>query len=267
MKPLADYIGKDRLMGRPIRLNQVELVVPSGKDYTQLLFWGDLHKGHPQCEVELAMQSLEWAKRNHAYILCMGDMVECGTKTSIGDSVYTQTLNPQEQMESIIEMLTPYKERIIGFHAGNHEIRIQNATGVNVSKIMAKELGVPYLGYSCWSLLRVGSQKYSIYSTHGVSGAKFKHTKIKSLMDVLGWISGDIIAQGHVHSIATEAVLSQQVDFRNRTVVEKKSYVVLTGSYLSWDKSYAQAANMPLTTLGSPRCKLSAVKHDIWFSV
>ena len=260
------YVGQDKLVGRPIRLNKVNLNL-NEKGEANLLFWGDIHYGHPQAQLKKAIQMLEWARNKNANIILMGDLIESGTRESVGDSVYKQKLNPQEQMEKMVEILMPYKDLIIGLHEGNHENRITKMTSIDVSKIMARLLGISYLGYACWNLLRVGKINYTMYSTHGSSGSRFKHTKMKAVMDLVQWIKADIIAMGHVHSIASEPVIYQEVDFRNKTVVEKKCYVVLTGSYIGWDKSYAQMKNMPITKLGSPRARFASDKKDVHFSL
>ena len=72
----------------------------------------------------------------------MGDLLECGTTGSIGDSVYHQKLNPQEQMEQMVDILMPLAkaELIIGLHNGNHCQRIANATSIDVAKMMANLL-------------------------------------------------------------------------------------------------------------------------------
>jgi hypothetical protein len=199
----------------------------------------------------------------------MGDLLECGLRDSIGDSVYQQKLNPQGQMETIIKMMKPLAEEklIIGIHDGNHEYRITKSTGINITKVMAKILKVRYLGYACWSLLNVGKQKYTLYSCHGSSGARFKHTKMKAVMDLTGWIDSQIIAMGHVHSLASESVIRQSVDIRSGKVIDRKCYVVLTGSYLAWNDSYAQMMNYPITRLGSPKVKLNLNDNDLHFSL
>lgn len=261
---LPELEGQDKIIGRPIRLNKIRLEVKPKKDYAQLMLFGDLHLGYPTCDLKKAEEYLEWAKKSGVYVLCMGDLLESGLSTSVGDSVYQQTLNPQEQMESVVELLTPLAKKglIIGFHIGNHESRILKATSINVSKIMAKMLGVRYLGFSCWSLLRVGSQRYSLYSTHGSGGSRFRHTKLKKAMDLTQWIDADIIAYGHLHELSANVNIKQLVDGRNQ-VKEADCRVVLTGSYLRWDKSYGQAMDMPICRVGSPTLKLMAGKKNV----
>ena len=266
---LKDLAGQDRIVGRPIRLNQKKLKVKLNKDYAEMIFWGDLHYGHPECDDKRAKEMLEWALDNKVYVLGMGDYIECGTRPSVGDSVYQQKLNPHKQMDTVVEWLEPLANEglLLGIHTGNHEFRITQTTSIDVTKIMAKQLRVSYLGYAIWNLFSINGHKYTIYSNHGSSGSKFKHTKIKAIMDLTQWIHADCIAMGHVHSLAAEPVLIQRVDKGNRQVIEDTCYVVLTGSFLTWDKSYAQMKNMPITKLGSPKVKIYANKHDMKFSL
>ena len=259
--------GNDKV-GRLIRLNQQTLQC-GHKGYASIVFFGDTHVGHPQFDAQKANEMLAWCLKNHVYVLGMGDLIECGMRDSIGDSVYQQKLNPQEQMEYVVEMLRPLAEAnlLLGLHSGNHSLRIAKATGVDVMKVICRELHVPYLGYACWSLLRVGKQLYTLYSTHGKSGSRFHHTKLKAAIDICHYFEADILAHAHVHDISVDTIIRQRVDMRSRVVRERKVHIVLTGSYLSYDKSYAQAAGYPPTKLGSPKIQLYGDRWDIHGSV
>lgn len=86
-------------------------------------------------------------------------------------------------------------------------------------------------------------------------------------MDIAAWLNSDILAMGHVHSVASEIIIKQRFDAMRNRIVEDKQYVCLTGSYMAWDRSYAQAANMPITKLGSPKAKLFSDKRSVHFSL
>jgi len=203
------------------------------------------------------------------YVLLMGDLLECGLTNSVGDSVYAQNLNPQEQMEEVIDILTPLAEAklILGLHEGNHEDRILKNTSINVSKIMAGILGVPYLHQACWNLWRVGNQNYTVYSLHGASGSRFIYTKLKAVTDIAHYFDADIVAMGHVHDVACIPFEKQRVNLRNKTIEYYKKYVMLTGHYLGYQLSYAQAKGMPPSKVGSPKIELGAKKFDIHSSL
>jgi len=264
---LEQYLGKDRQGGKTIRLNRVHLD-PNGKGYAELLFLGDIHYGHPGCDVERAQRQVDYCLKKHIYVLGMGDYIEAGLRNSVGDSVYMQTLNPQRQMDFIVEMFQPLADAglLIGMIIGNHEGRILKDTSVNIASLMARMLKVPYLGYACWNLVYVGNQSYTIYSLHGSSGSRYVYTKLKALVDIAHNFDADILAMGHVHELADEAILVQQVDLRRKMVVERKKFLILTGSYLQYDDSYAQEKGYPMGKLGSPKVKLFSEKKDIHIS-
>ena len=81
------------------------------------------------------------------------------------------------------------------------------------------------------------------------------------------WIDSDIIALGHVHSVASEVIIKQAYDRTLNRIVEKKQYVCLTGSYIAWNNTYAENHGFPPTKLGSPKAKLSKDKKGVNFSL
>jgi predicted phosphodiesterase len=260
--------GKDRIIGRPIRLNRHRLE-PNREGCAELIFVGDVHLGYPTSNIEKVQAMLSYALKTGTYVICMGDWIEAGLKDSIGDSVYRQKLNPQEQMERVLEMLEPLakKKLILGMHEGNHEMRISKLTGIDITKVMARMLDVRYLGYSCWSLFTVDHIRYSLYSTHGTSGSIMEHTKLNSVVKLGKIVSADVVAYGHTHGLASDVITRQYYDGTKNKVVEDKQYVVLTGSYLEWDDSYAQMKNYPISKVGSPKIKLFSDKKDVHFSI
>lgn len=264
---LDKYVGKDGIRGKKIRLNRARLK-SNGKGYAELVLFGDVHYGHPTCDIERAKRMLDYCIKKHVYVLGMGDYIEGGLRGSIGDSVYMQNLNPQDQMDYMIDLFQPLADEklLLGLLIGNHEGRILKETSVNVGKVMAKILKVPYLGYACWNLLYVGNQSYTFYALHGSTGSRYIYTKLKALVDISHNFDADILAMGHVHELADDAILVQQVDKNRKVVVERKKFLVLTGSYLKYDDSYAQEKGYPMGKLGSPKVKLFGKKHDIHIS-
>lgn len=263
------YAGQDKIVGRPIRLNRQELKVKEGKDYAELLFISDIHYGYPTANIEKAKAMMDYALENKIYVLLGGDLLEAGLTSSIGDSVYHQKLNPQSQMEEMIEILAPLAKAklIIGIHRGNHENRIMKNTSIDITKIMAKMLDIPYLSYSCWSLLIVGKQKYSMYSTHGCSASVQEHTKLNAVVKLAKMISADIVSYSHTHGLASDIIIKQYFDRTKNKIVESKQYVCLTGAYMEWDTSYAQEKNYSISKIGSPKAKLFSEKKDVHFSL
>jgi UDP-2,3-diacylglucosamine pyrophosphatase LpxH len=260
-------VGNDKL-GKPIRCNK-QILTPGKKGYASIVFWGDVHLGHPKANVERAKAMLDYCLKNHIYVIGMGDYLECGTRVSIGDSVYQQDLNPQEQMEEMLEILRPLADAklLLGLHEGNHEQRISNLGGLNIVKNMCRELDVPFLGYTIFHYIRVGKQGYTLYTSHGKSGAKFKHSKMKVVSDLAAYVEADVVGMGHVHENLVTHFKRMCYDSKAKTVKERKVFLLISGAYLEYDASYAQDAGMPPAGLGSPKLQFYADKWDIHASV
>jgi len=249
-------------------LNRQRLECKPGKEYAELLFIGDVHYGSINCAVDKFQANLDYCLRERVPLFLMGDMLEAATRYSVGSGVYQQ-LSPQEQIEHMLEFLRPLAEAglIVGYITGNHEDRITKETGIDVSKNLCRELKIPYLGAAGWTIFYVGPQAYTLYAIHGSSGSRFDYTKLKAVMDLSHYFQADIIASGHMHTILDNAV-ERQVVSRTRKIVEvKKCHVIVTGHYLKYDKSYAQAKGMPPAKLGSPKVKLFANEFDIHVSI
>ena len=266
MFKLDELKGKDKK--RTVRLNRQRLAIKSGKDYSEVVFFGDLHWGSPACDIDKAKKMLDYCLEHKIYVFLMGDLIDFATRYSVGAGVYEQSLNPQKQMEFVVELLSPLAKSnlILGFIEGNHENRCFKETGINIAKIMAKQLDVPFLGMACWNIFYVGKQSYTVYSLHGSSGSRYVYTKLKSLVDISHSFSADLIVQGHVHELADASQIVQVLDKKRKVIMEKKKFLLLTGHYLNYDKSYGQAKGLPIGKKGSPKVKFWGDRFDIHIS-
>lgn len=256
----------DNIIGRPIRLNKQNLLVKKGTDYAEVIFIGDVHLGSPQFDKKRFEAMIDFCVKNDVYIFLMGDLIEIGTKTSIGAGVYEQEFSGQTQYEQMVNYLKPLadKKLILGFHSGNHEERVYKMTGINISKMMARELGVKYLGDACWSNFKVGNQNYSLYSLHGRTGSRFDGTALLALERISTSFFCDLMAMGHCHKMISSTVIMQKIE--KGLVKEHKKTLLITGSYLKYDGGYASTVGLPISKLGSPKVKFYSTKKDILIS-
>ncbi len=256
---------RDGIVGRPIRCNK-QVLLTNGRDYAEVIFLGDAHYGSPQFDKERFLKMLEYCLNTETYVFLMGDLIELATRHSVGGGVYEQEVPGQCQHEQMVAWLKPLAERglIVGSHQGNHEERVYKETGVNISKALARELGVPYLGDACWSSFRVGDQTYSIYSLHGRTGSRFDGTALLALERISTSFFADMVVCGHVHKCINSIVLMQRVI--DGSVREHKKHLLITGSYLKYDGGYAQVVGLPISKLGSPKVKFFSTKHDLLVS-
>jgi len=264
-----EVVVKSLRPGRPVSINKHTLKCRPGKDYAEVLFFGDLHLGYPTTLLDKAKANLEYCVEKGIYVLGMGDLMECGTTSSIGDSVYQQKLNPHSQMEEVISLLAPVAKAglLLGLLKGNHEDRISNATSINVTKIICGFLDVPYLFSARWSWFKVGKQNYTVYAIHGSTGSRFSHTKLKAAIDASRSFRCDVFATGHTHDMISDTIEEQMVDYKNKIISYHKKLVIVTGHYLGYDMSYAQMKGYQMGKVGSPKVKFFRDEHDYHLSI
>ena len=238
-------------------------------DKKYLLPFSDLHIGARNCNLQKAKDYLTWAIKNDAWVVCMGDMIENGTRNSVGSGVYDQTMNPQEQQNAVEELLQPVAEKglLLGMLQGNHEERTMKDSGIDITQNLCKILKVPYLGYSIFLYLRVGKITYTIYATHGGSTSTTLGGKVQSIYRLSQHIEADLYLQGHVHDMWTGADVVRYVDRTTKTATEKKRYYAITGSYLGYQDGYGEMKGYPPVKLGSPRVRLNGERHDVHISI
>jgi len=255
-------VPSDKIVGRPIRLNKKVLAPKKGRDYAEVVFLGDSHFGSPQFDQARFLSMIDYCLKHSIYVFLMGDMIELATRHSVGGGVYEQEFNGQSQHEQMVEWLTPLAKKglILGLHQGNHEERVYKESGVNISKAMARELKIPYLGDACWNTFKVGGETYSIYSLHGRTGSKFDGTALLALERLAAPFHADLVAMGHAHKCISSSILMQKV--HKGRVVEHKKHLLITGSYLKYG-GYAQTFGLPPSKLGSPKVKFMAGRHDL----
>jgi len=256
----------DKIVGRPIRLNQKTLVPQRNEDYVEVVFLGDAHYGSPQFDKLRFLRMLDYCDKNNIYVLLMGDMIELATRHSVGAGVYEQEKVGTDQHEQMVEWLKPLadKKLILGSHEGNHEARAYKEIGVNLAKALARELKATFLGDACWNKFTVGDQTYTIYSLHGRTGSRFDGTALLALERISTSFFCDLCVCGHVHKCINSTVLMQKVE--GRQVVEHKKHLLITGSYVKYDGGYAQVVGLPISKLGSPKVKFYTKRHDLLIS-
>ncbi len=250
-------------MGKRVNVNKFD------KDKITIVLMGDEHIGSKFYDEDIHDRNLEWCYESKTPIILMGDEMETATKTSVGAGVFEQNEIVQGQLEKVIKKYQPFADEglILGNHIGNHEARVYNSSGVNLSKIVSQMLKIPYLGVGAAHIIRVGKQSYTMYTTHGSSGARLPHTKIANTIKLANMIDTEIYAQGHLHQLSHHTQNYYKVNKSKKTIEESQKHYIITGSYLSHWGSYAQMSSFEPARKGSPKLKLSGLEHVIRVSL
>ena len=246
------------------RINEMKSnMIRERSTHIDLITFGDWHLGARECNLPRIKQMIEWIKDNkNARVILMGDLLDDGLRDSVGAGSFDNDMTPEEQYELALELLLPIKSKIYGLHTGNHEERIRDRTSLNISKMLARELDVSYLEYSCVHRIHIKNVSYILFTTHGASGSTKPHTKMAALRQFSSYIDADCFCMGHVHELDTSADVKLKLNIGNKQVEEHKRYYVLTGHYLKYGGYALKKAYIPGKS-GSPKIRLDGKKKDI----
>ena len=212
------------------------------------------HVGSYQCDMRFITQHLARIKDDPSAVwVYMGDGGECVTKLSKGD-VYGQVLPPQQQMECLIDLLSPIAGKGWFGIQGNHGHRIYKETGLDFDQNLMTALRLPYLGTAAMANLVVGRSSYDLYFHHGIDSGTSIRAKVSKAEEFARFVDADAIFTAHSHvamQIPLPPLLSadnvqQQVRTKMRTgyicgcaydsrtgYAEDKGYPPLTPALLS----------------------------------
>lgn len=181
-------------------------------DVLEIHALSDWHIGDLSCDYKRIQAEVDHiANTPNAYAILAGDLCNNAVKTSVSDT-YSEALRPMEQMRRIVDILTPIKEKILCATGGNHEERTYKQDGIDLTRIICKELGIEnnYRPDFCFMFLSFGrkssrasegrKQTYTVYVNHGSRGGRKIGGKANALADEAIVCDADVYFQSHTHT-------------------------------------------------------------------
>lgn len=203
----------------------------------------DVHKGAHGFDKKAFMRYVNKIKNDPlAVVIVLGDLIDNATQGSKG-CVFSQREMPQKQIETIIELLYPIREKIIFFTIGNHEERTFRQTGSDPGYTMCLGLGCldKYNYVHGFITINAKGDTYKIYATHNIGKSESKlKTSARSHPDC------DIVIGGHAHTPKAVPVFQQLHSGKIR-----KQYAIICNAWLN-DESYAISAAYEPTGMTPP---------------
>lgn len=248
----------------------IKIDLPTDLEQIELHIFADEHIGDEHSDMKRLIERIEYVKDTpEAYCILNGDLLDNATKTSIGDT-YAQALNPMDQLEKAVELFGPIKDKIICVTHGNHEARTYRKEGINLSALIATQLGLQdfYTPTSATIFLRFGkgSQhvhgrkiRYTIYTLHGSGGGRKEGAKAIRLADMASIIDADIYIHSHTHLPMIMRQAFHRIDVINSTVTLVDKLFVNTAANLNYG-GYGEAGEFKPSSKETPVIYLSGKK-------
>ncbi len=260
-------------------MKTIKIDLPRHLESVELHTFADEHIGDEHCDMKRLIERIEYVKNTpNAYCILNGDIIDNATKTSIGDT-YTQVFNPMEQLARATELFEPIKDKILCITHGNHENRTYKKEGINLSHLIANQLGLEdrYTPTSAVLFIRVGENSrgnketngsgkkrqicYTLYVLHGNGGGRKEGAKAIRLADMASIIDCDIYCHAHVHLPMIMKQGYHRIDERNNTVALVNKLFVNTAANLNYG-GYGEAQEFKPTSKDTPVIYLSGTKKS-----
>ena len=222
----------------------------------KVLALSDFHIGDELCNLKLIRSVLEEVKNSpNTFIILNGDLINNATKTSVSN-IYNEKLSPMEQITMLCNLLEGVKDRILCICNGNHELRTMKQDGIDIIRIVAKQLGIEDRYAEGWWYLyltfgmsnKQRPMMYTISGTHGYSGGKKPGSKANALVEMSDKVIADIYVMGHTHTPIITRNTIFVPDYQHRSLVQKDKYYLMTNSFLEYGGYGEQYGFTPSTT-------------------
>ena len=247
----------------------IKIDLPQDISMLELHTLADEHIGDEYCDLKRLQERIDYVKNTpNAYCILNGDIIDNATKTSIGDT-YAQEFNPMEQLQKATELFSPIADKTICITHGNHENRTYKKEGINLSFLIAKQLGLEskYTPTSALLFVRFGKVAtgkketngsgnvrklcYTIYALHGSGGGRKEGAKAIRLADMASIIDTDIYIHSHTHLPMIMKQSYHRVDTKNSTVAVVDKLFVNTASNLKYG-GYGEAGEFKPSSMETP---------------
>lgn len=222
---------------------------PTTWDHANLYILSDFHIGDPHADMEDVYAQLQQIQEDpNALFVINGDLINTALKNSVSD-VYSELLSPMEQIRTMVDLLRPISKKLIGATSGNHEDRVAKNDGVDITRLICRELKVEdrYDPDGVMIFLTFGLRPahdrhgrhlqgltYSIYMTHGRGGGRKEGAKAIRLADMASIVDADIYIHSHSHLPMVMAESMFRVHESSHTVEEVDKLFVNSSSSLNY---------------------------------
>ena len=207
---------------------------------------GDIHCSQAEIDAQIEMVKSD----PYGLVVLNGDLMNTAVRSSVSD-IYGEQMKPMEQILHLVGLLKPIADRIICATTGNHEERIYRDDGVDIMRLVCRELGIEdrYHPDGVLVFLRFGAVRshkskgyrngvqrrlFTLYATHGAGAGRKEGAKAIRLADMAATVDADVYIHSHSHlpMILSESYF--RVNVGNSSAQEVEKLFVNTGSSLMY---------------------------------
>jgi hypothetical protein len=202
-----------------------------------------MHVGSEQFNAEFfdyRIETLDRIKADKRIYLC-GDILEAASK-QVGNASFRTEMTLDDQIEFAINTFKPFRKDIVNMAIGNHEARLVKEFDLDVNKIIARDLEVPY-GNQFLDTFVINGEPFTVYTAHGKGSSAHHYTAQSKMIRDTQHVQANLFMHGHNHRCDHFSVPTMQSGISGREIGRK--HYVFTGSFLKY-VGYAEAMQLPI---------------------
>ena len=214
-----------------------------GNEKVYIIPISDMHVGSEQFNQDYfnyRLDTLDKIQSDYRIYLC-GDLLEAANKI-VGNASFRTNMTLDDQIDFAIKTFKPYRRNIVNMSIGNHEARLVKDFDLDVNKIIARALDVPY-GNQFLDTFSINQNKFTVYTAHGKGSSAHHHTAQSKMIRDTQHVLANMYMHGHNHRCDHFSVPQFVRTDEGRTVGRR--HYVFTGSFLRYN-GYAEAMQLPV---------------------
>lgn len=213
----------------------------------------------------------EVLSQKNRYVIVNGDIINNAVRNSISD-IYAEQLNPNQQIDTAVEILEPIKHRILVITDGNHETRTYKQDGILIMYQVAQRLNIfdTYSEGAYLLFVKFGRSQgrdcrkmpYAIYGKHGAGGGRKVGAKAIRLFEMAEVIDADIFIHSHTHVPIILRKTFFRVDYRNEKATPIEQLFINTNAFLNYG-GYGEEKGYAPTSTKYPKIILNGIHREV----
>lgn len=223
----------------------------------EIITISDLHIGDPLFDKNHFMAMRNYIRdTENAYCILNGDLINNATKNSVSDC-YGEELSPMQEIDVSVEYLLPIRDKILVATDGNHELRSYKESGINITRLVMRQLGIEdryaedsyylFLYFGTKAKGRVTDMVYTIYGKHGSGSGGTSGGKINKLIKMAETCYADLYIISHLHQTIATSLDFILPDYANQSVSQKTMKFLMSNSCLNFG-GYGERFNLRPST-------------------
>ena len=252
-------------------MKAIKIDLPREHKYAEIHIFADEHIGDEFSDLDSLKKRIEYVRDTpNAYCFLNGDILDNAVIDSVGDT-YSQVFSPLKQLELAVELFAPIAHKILLITHGNHENRTYKKSGINLSQLIATQLGLSdrYTPTSAVLFIRLGQGghhtrgrkvSYTLFALHGSGGGK-EGSIATRLANMAAIVDCDIYCHAHSHLPMIYRLGFHRIDTSNSSVAPIEKLFVNSAANLRYG-GYAEAAEFKPPSRKSPVIYLSGERKE-----